>query len=229
MVWLAPGNGIKLCQNRDDPLPTNKARSNEAGHEGLRFYAAILKSWPVAPQGRKLFMRFRSTNPIKTALATLIMPALMLTAAHTAAGAGPLAASTDPRFGLVNAIDAPLAAAESGASWELLTLGWNKLQPGDSSQWSPSPAIDAELSEARTSGREPVGMLISTPGWATDGKPGIGVPRGLYLPVSDANNLWASFVREAVGYYGTRGINRWVIWDSPDLVGKAQPMIITSL
>jgi hypothetical protein len=162
-------------------------------------------------------MRFRSVISFKAVLAALIIPALMLVAAP-AAGAGPQVATTDPRFGLVDAIDAPQSAADSGASWELLPLRWDQLQPGDAGQWTPPSAADSELVAARAAGREVVGILIGTPGWATGGTPVVGVPRGLYLPVSDANNTWASFVRQAVGYYGARGINRWVIWDSPDIV-----------
>lgn len=125
--------------------------------------------------------------------------------------------SADPRFGLVNAFRAPDAAYESGASWELLTLRWDQLQPSGPADWAAPPATDQWLSNARAAGREVVAVLIGTPAWATDGNQGTGIPRGLFLPYNDANNLWANFVRQAVSYYGVQGINRWVIWDSPDI------------
>ena len=149
------------------------------------------------------------------AVGAILLPALALTAAPSQA-AHLLAATTDPRFGLVDAMDAPNSADASGASWELLPLDWDKLEPS-AGAWTPSPPVDDWVAKARGAGRDVVGELISTPAWATDGKPVTGVPRGLYLPVSDPNNQWASFVRQAVGYYGTRGINHWVIWDSPDI------------
>lgn len=125
--------------------------------------------------------------------------------------------SSDLRFGLVNAFRAPDAAYQSGASWELITLRWDQLQPGGPADWVASPATDQWLGNARTAGREVVAVLIGTPGWATDGNQGTGIPRGLYLPISDANNLWANYVRQAVNHYGVQGINRWVIWDTPDI------------
>jgi hypothetical protein len=129
--------------------------------------------------------------------------------------------SDDPRFGLVNAFRAPDAAYSSGASWELITLRWDELQPGGPADWNASAATDQWLGTARTAGREVVAELIGTPAWATDGKAGTGVPRGLYLPASDPNNVWGNFVRQAVSYYGVQGINRWVIWNAPDIPADA--------
>jgi hypothetical protein len=101
-------------------------------------------------------------------------------------------------------------------------LHWDQVQPENQTQWSPPAGFDDWLTEARTAGREVVAEVLGTPAWATDGKPLIGVPRGLYLPIDDPNNLWASFIRQAASYYGTRGINRWVIWDAPDLPNTSQ-------
>ena len=44
----------------------------------------------------------------------------------------------------------------------------------------------------------------------------IGVPRGLYLPIDDPNNLWAAFVRKVVKRYAGR-IDHWIIWNEPDI------------
>ncbi len=125
--------------------------------------------------------------------------------------------AVNPRFGLVNAIDAPQAAYDSGAGWEILTFKWDQLQPDGPTQWSSPPEIEEWLGSARAAGREVVGVLVSTPAWATDGDAITGVPRGLYLPVDNSGNLWANFVRRAVNYYGARGITRWVIWANPDI------------
>jgi len=124
------------------------------------------------------------------------------------------------RFGLVNAFGDPQAARGSGAGWEIITLRWDALQPNSPTDWSPDPALDEWLSSARTSGREVVAVVIGTPGWATSGQPVTGVPRGLYLPVSDPGNGWAGFMSRAASYYGSRGINRWVIWRNPDIPSR---------
>jgi len=155
--------------------------------------------------------------PLKAILRFLSIIVIVATAEQFFVGTSTAQQSADPRFGLVNAFRAPDSADQSGASWELLTLRWDQLQPGGPADWVAPPATDGWLSSARTAGREVVAVLIGTPGWATDGKQGTGIPRGLYLPVNDANNLWANYVRKAVSYYGVQGINRWVIWDSPDI------------
>lgn len=129
--------------------------------------------------------------------------------------------SDDPRFGVVNAFRAPDAAYSSGASWELITLRWDQLQPDGPTDWNATKATDQWLSNARTAGREVVAELVGTPAWATDGELGSGVPRGLYLPIDNPNNIWANFVRQAVGYYGVQGIDRWVIWEAPDVPADA--------
>jgi len=126
-------------------------------------------------------------------------------------------ATTDPRFGVVNAFEAPDSAFESGASWELLTLRWDALQPASASDWTPSQATDDWIKQARANSREVVAVLTTTPAWATDGTVGVGVPRGLNNPATSANNVWGGFVREAVSYYSARGVNRYVIWDTPSI------------
>src|SRR5574341_700736 len=163
-------------------------------------------------------MRLSLPHPARTLLRIGVI--LIFTGFALLPGAGRVAAqrSSDPRFGIVNAYEAPDAAIESGASWEEITFRWDELQPSGPADWVPSPAIEAWLGEARAAGREVVGVLVGTPAWATDGAPGTGVPRGLYLSESDAGNTWASFVRQAVSHYSTRGINRWVIWDEQNIL-----------
>jgi hypothetical protein len=122
-----------------------------------------------------------------------------------------------PRFGLVNAYEDTEAARLSGAGWEIITLRWDEIQPTGPTDWTPDSEIDNWLSSARAAGREVVVVLVGTPGWATSGESVTGVPRGLYLPVSDPGNAWGSFVSQAASYYGSRGVNRWVIWRDIDI------------
>jgi hypothetical protein len=122
----------------------------------------------------------------------------------------------DPRFGAVETYHAPEAADEARVGWTRIILYWSELERQGPDDWNvfhaPMDRIDREIA----GGREVVGMLLHTPAWATDGTVGTGVPKGLYLPVDDPDNLWAAFVRKVVGIY--RGhIDRWIIWNEPDI------------
>jgi hypothetical protein len=123
----------------------------------------------------------------------------------------------DPRFGAVEAFRDPVAAAEAGVGWDRILFYWSELQPNGPDDWNTYHVPDEWLNLAAAQGREVVGLLKHTPAWATDGLPGCGVPRGLYLPVDDPGNLWAAFVRRVVGMYAGR-INRWIVWNEPDIV-----------
>jgi hypothetical protein len=149
------------------------------------------------------------------ALLLVLVGALLFIPAHQSAAQN--APPLNQQFGLVNAYEAPQAAYQSGAGWELMTFRWDDLQPGGPGNWNAAPEVEDWLNSARAAGREVVGVLIGTPDWATDGQPGVGVPRGLSLPVSEPGNLWAAFVGQTVNYYAARGVNRWVIWEDPDI------------
>lgn len=122
----------------------------------------------------------------------------------------------DPRFGAVEAFYAPDEADAAGVGWTRILFYWNALQPDGPDSWNgdhiPLGLLDRELA----GGREVVGLLINTPDWASDTGGGIGVPRGLYLPVDDPGNEWATFVRKVVTAYEGR-IDRWIIWNEPDI------------
>ena len=122
----------------------------------------------------------------------------------------------DIRFGAVEAFRDPVAAAEAGVGWERILFYWSELQPNGPDDWNGYHVPDDWLNLADAAGREVVGLLKHSPAWATDGPPGCGVPRGLYLPVDDPGNLWATFVRRVVGMYVGR-IDRWIIWNEPDI------------
>jgi hypothetical protein len=146
---------------------------------------------------------------------TLVLALLLILTLTPTPGAQ--AQARDSRFGLVEAFWDPGAAYESGAGWERILFYWSEIQPNGPDEWNTLHVLEEWLDGARAAGREVIGVLKNTPGWATDGEPYSGVPRGLYLPMDDPGNLWANFVRQAVSYYGERGVNRWVIWNEPDI------------
>jgi hypothetical protein len=121
----------------------------------------------------------------------------------------------DYRFGVVEAYANPSAATALGAGWTRTTFEWNRIQTNDSHEWNVHIS-DEVLANEIAQGRQMVGLLITTPGWATDQDIGPGVPKGLYLPTDDPNNLWANFVRTIVGTYAGR-IDHWTIWNEPEI------------
>ncbi len=122
----------------------------------------------------------------------------------------------DTRFGVVEAYEAPAQASALGAGWTRVTFEWNQIQPTGPHEWIEYPISDSRLDAERAAGREVVGLLVATPGWATDWGRGAGVPHGLYLPPDDPNNTWAVFVRTIVSRHQGR-IRRWIIWNEPDI------------
>ncbi|MBU0704780.1 MAG: hypothetical protein KKC18_13040, partial [Chloroflexi bacterium] len=146
----------------------------------------------------------------KFALSLFILCALLIPPARAQSS------PPDPRFGAVEAFRDPVAAAEAGVGWERILFYWSELQPNGPDDWNGYHVPDEWLNQAAAAGREVTAVLKNTPAWATDGLPGCGVPRGLYLPVDDPGNLWAAFVRRTVQIYAGR-INHWIIWNEPDI------------
>ena len=130
----------------------------------------------------------------------------------------PLQAQTapDPRFGAVEAFRDPNSARDLNLGWDRILLYWSELQPYGPDDWNVHHVDDGWLETARANGREVIGLLENTPPWASDGPAQIGVPRGLYLPIDDPDNLWAQFVRKVVKHYAGR-IDHWIIWNEPDI------------
>ncbi len=122
----------------------------------------------------------------------------------------------DYRFGVVEAYAAPAAATALGAGWTRVTFRWNEIQPNGPDEWNVVRISDGTLANELAQGRQVVGLLVTTPGWATDVGIGPGAPQGLYLPTDDPNNLWANFVRTIVARYAGR-IDHWIIWNEPDI------------
>lgn len=122
----------------------------------------------------------------------------------------------DPRFGVVEAYQAPGAAGALGAGWTRVTFRWNEIQPNGPDEWNVAPISDQVLNRELAQGRQVVGLLVTTPGWATDLEIGPGVPRGLHRATDDPANTWATFVRTIVSRYAGR-IDHWIIWNEPDI------------
>jgi hypothetical protein len=125
--------------------------------------------------------------------------------------------AADPRFGAIESFWAAEEAAELGVGWERILFYWNEIQPTDSDYWNTLHVLEEWLVEAEMHDRRVVGLLKNTPAWATDGDPFSGVPRGLYLPPEDPENLWANYIRLVVQYYAPRGVHNWIIWNEPEI------------
>jgi hypothetical protein len=147
----------------------------------------------------------------------------LLTALVTIGGAIPTARAqglgSDPRFGTVQAIDAPQKGAEAGVRWERIMFPWAMMQPSSSDELLPTYYSDDRIASQAQSGVTEVGVIVYTPAWAAiDPNRGwSAVPRGLDLPISDSRNVFARFVsRLAEKYRGT--VDHWIVWNEPDLV-----------
>lgn len=124
------------------------------------------------------------------------------------------------RFGIVEGFWLPDVTCELGVGWERIIFDWTQHQPESADDWHTLNVDDRWLKAADDCQREVVALLKNTPAWATDGTPGIGVPRGLDLPIDDPDNLWAVFVRRAVDYYASRGVQHFIIWNEPDITAE---------
>lgn len=120
-------------------------------------------------------------------------------------------------FGVVEGMWLPDVACTLGIGWERIIFDWSQHQPTGPEDWHTLNVDDRWLKAANDCGRQVVAIFKHTPEWATDGTPGPGVPRGLYLPVDDPDNVWANFVRRAAAYYASRGVWHFIIGNEPDI------------
>ena len=148
-------------------------------------------------------------------VATLLSAVVIGALAPTATAAG----IPDYRFGVVEAFAAPSAAAALGAGWGRVTFEWSRIQPSGPDEWN-GPISDQALATEFAHGRQVIGLLITIPAWAIETENGRSIPRGLYLPADDPNNLWAGFVHTMVTRYAGR-IDHWIIWNEPDIPAGA--------
>ena len=123
----------------------------------------------------------------------------------------------DPRFGVIEAFWEADDAADLNVGWDRILFYWNEIQPTGPDDWNTLHVLEEWLVEAQARDRMVMGLLKNTPQWATDGAPFSGVPRGLYLPVDDPDNLWAGYVRKVVEYYAPRGVHHWIVWNEPEI------------
>ncbi len=123
----------------------------------------------------------------------------------------------DRRFGIVEAFWRPEDVDELGVGWDRILFYWNEIQPTGPDDWNTLHVLEEWLHDARAGNRMVIGLLKNTPPWATDAEPHSGVPRGLYLPVDDPDNLWAGYVRKVVEYYAPLGVHHWIIWNEPEI------------
>ncbi len=144
-------------------------------------------------------------------LLVAIVPAVSSTPAEAQ---GP---TPDPRFGATEAFWAPEDAAELGIGWERILFYWRELQPTGPNDWNTLHVLEEWLDAANAEGRTVVGLLKNTPLWATEDDNEAGLPKGLYLPIDDPDNLWAGFLRRVAGYYSVRGVHHWIIWNEPEI------------
>ncbi len=121
------------------------------------------------------------------------------------------------RFGIVEGFWMSDLACDLGVGWERIIFDWSQHQPESADDWHTLNVDDRWLKNASRCHREVVAILKNTPQWATDGTAGIGVPRGLDQPIDSPDNVWANFIRKAVDYYASRGVNHFIIWNEPDI------------
>ena len=131
--------------------------------------------------------------------------------------AGAQSPAPDPRFGAVENFWVPEASRELGVGWERILFYWREIQPTGPDDWNTLHVLEEWLVEAEAQGQTVVGLLKNTPAWATDFNPDSGVPRGLWLPIDDPENLWAEYVRKIARYYSVRGVHHWIIWNEPEI------------
>jgi hypothetical protein len=126
-------------------------------------------------------------------------------------------AKPDPRFGITEAFWQFDEAVELGVGWERILFYWREIQPDGPDDWNTLHVLEEWLVEADKQGRTVVGLLKNTAPWASEDGTEAGLPKGLYLPVDDPDNLWANFVRRVAEYYSVRNVHHWIIWNEPEI------------
>jgi hypothetical protein len=129
----------------------------------------------------------------------------------------PAPPAPDKRFGIVEGFWVPEETAELNVGWERIIFYWREIQPTGPEDWNTLHVLEEWLTEADANGRSVMGLLKNSPPWATDGAGEAGLPRGLYLPVDDPDNLWANYVRRVAAYYGPLGVHDWIVWNEPEI------------
>ncbi|MGB0389086.1 MAG: hypothetical protein ACPGWR_30045 [Ardenticatenaceae bacterium] len=127
----------------------------------------------------------------------------------------------DLRFGAVQTYETPDVATAAGVGWTRVLLPWSELQRDGADHWDEGYFRDDVLNEELNANRQPVGLLIGTPAWASAAGGSRDVPEGLYLPYDHPNNHWGQFVKRIVQRYRGR-IDYWILWNEPDIWNNDQ-------
>lgn len=111
---------------------------------------------------------------------------------------------------------APERATQAGVRWQRVIFDWSAIQRAGPDTWDARFLPDAFLDAELLAGRRVVGLIMSTPSWAS-GRPDPKAPPGnLDLPFQDPENHWARFVGALAARYRGR-IDEWIIWNEPDV------------
>lgn len=128
----------------------------------------------------------------------------------------------DPRFGAVEAFQAPQLAGAAGVRWERIVFWWYGLQPQGPGDWNEHYLPDSILEAERSAGRTVVGCLMNPPPWANGTGWPPDPPKNLYLPYDSPDNYWGQFVKRIVTRYKGR-IDHWIIGNEPDVWDAENP------
>jgi hypothetical protein len=120
-------------------------------------------------------------------------------------------------FGVVEAYYQPQDAQTLGVTWDRVIFDWSHFQPNGPDDFNTDAIPQAYLDAAQAANREIIGLIKSTPSWASDSGSIGAVPDGLDLPFDDPDNFYGAFVVKLVTYYSQRGIHDWIILNEPDV------------
>jgi len=121
---------------------------------------------------------------------------------------------SQPVFGVVEGYERPAEALGLGAGWERIIFEWAVFQPEPGVFNTGAPPVEY-ANIALGGGRQVVGLVKGTPGWAAQSGAFGGVPSGLDLPLDDPQNHWAAFVRQLVA--GVPAVQHWIVWNEPNI------------
>ena len=119
-------------------------------------------------------------------------------------------------MGAVDAYQTPDRAAETGVQWQRIMFDWSGLQPRAADDWTFVTSLQDLAFRERSAGRPVVGVLMSTPSWASGTSDPKSPPLGLDLALDDVNNVWATWVANIVARFEGL-IDTWVVWNEPDV------------
>ncbi len=157
-----------------------------------------------------------STGLVQAAVPALVSQPPLLSVAPL-----PPVPRIDPRFGLVQAFEAPQLAVNAGARWERVPFFWNRAQPDDGTEFFADRFMmsSAQLDQEIADQMQVVGQIGNPPAWATkDGS----TPVNLSLPWNDPKNPWGQFCYRLAQTYAGK-IDTWIIWNEPDFP-KGHPL-----